>query len=375
MRHAASRAVLAFPVRCRHRHPGLCRRLRGGTGETAGHAVGGAVGVAAAGDTVLIHWRTEPYRDKWVIARAGTAVAPIVVRGVPGPGGELPVIDGSGAVTRLALDTWGESRCVIKIGGASIPADVMPAYITVEGLDIRGAPHARTRSWTTAAPRRATSPTPRRSTSRRASTSPSAATACTTAATASSSARPSPTCRATSWSRATPSTTTATSAASTSTTPTPRRSASSTSSTASAPLRAGAGGNNLKDRSAGLVVRYNWIEGGNRQLDLVETDSATIQASPALPPDVRLRQRADRDRRRRQQPDRPLRRRQRHHLELPQGHAVLLPQHAGVVSHRQHDAVPAVDQRRTRRRAQQHLLRDGRRDRRCRCSTRLASCR
>lgn len=47
------------------------------------------------------------------------------------------------------------------------------------------------------------------------------------------------------------------------------------------PLKSGAGGNNLKDRSAGLVVRYNWIEGGNRQLDLVETDSATIQASPA----------------------------------------------------------------------------------------------
>jgi hypothetical protein len=47
------------------------------------------------------------------------------------------------------------------------------------------------------------------------------------------------------------------------------------------PTKAGAGGNNLKDRSAGLVVRYNWIEGGNRQLDLVETDSATIQSDPS----------------------------------------------------------------------------------------------
>ncbi len=46
------------------------------------------------------------------------------------------------------------------------------------------------------------------------------------------------------------------------------------------PLRTGALGNNLKDRSAGLVVRYNWIEGGNRQLDLVETDSATIENDP-----------------------------------------------------------------------------------------------
>jgi hypothetical protein len=38
------------------------------------------------------------------------------------------------------------------------------------------------------------------------------------------------------------------------------------------PLCAGCSGNNLKDRSAGLVVRYNWIEGGNRQLDLVDSD-------------------------------------------------------------------------------------------------------
>ena len=46
------------------------------------------------------------------------------------------------------------------------------------------------------------------------------------------------------------------------------------------PLRPGAGGNNLKDRSAGLVVRYNWIEDGNRQLDLV--DSAKFAAEQAV---------------------------------------------------------------------------------------------
>lgn len=33
------------------------------------------------------------------------------------------------------------------------------------------------------------------------------------------------------------------------------------------PLRTGCIGNNLKDRSAGTVIRYNWIESGNRQLD------------------------------------------------------------------------------------------------------------
>ena len=48
------------------------------------------------------------------------------------------------------------------------------------------------------------------------------------------------------------------------------------------PLLEGAGGNNLKDRSAGLVVRYNWLEGGNRQLDLVDAeDSVQIRNDPA----------------------------------------------------------------------------------------------
>ncbi len=47
------------------------------------------------------------------------------------------------------------------------------------------------------------------------------------------------------------------------------------------PLCANCQGNNLKDRSAGTVVRYNWIEGGNRQLDLVESDSDTFRADPA----------------------------------------------------------------------------------------------
>ena len=40
------------------------------------------------------------------------------------------------------------------------------------------------------------------------------------------------------------------------------------------PLRTDCLGNNLKDRSAGLVVRYNWIESGNRQLDLVDASGS-----------------------------------------------------------------------------------------------------
>lgn len=92
-----------------------------------------------AGDTVWIHHRAEPYRCKWVIAAAGTPEAPVTVRGVPGPDGVLPVIDGEDATTRLALNYWNENRSVIKIGGSSNPPDVRPTHIVIEHLDIRGA--------------------------------------------------------------------------------------------------------------------------------------------------------------------------------------------------------------------------------------------
>ena len=90
-----------------------------------------------AGDSVLIHYRESPYREKWVICRAGTENAPIVVKGIPNGKGELPVIDGRDATTRSALNYWNEQRGVIKIGGANNPPDILPAYIIIENLDIR----------------------------------------------------------------------------------------------------------------------------------------------------------------------------------------------------------------------------------------------
>ncbi|MEO0106771.1 MAG: right-handed parallel beta-helix repeat-containing protein [candidate division WOR-3 bacterium] len=90
------------------------------------------------GDTVKIHYRPTPYCEKWVIARAGTVNAPIVFHGVPSAYGELPVIDGRNAVTRLQLDYWSENRGIINVGGSSIPNQT-PNYIIIEYLDIRSA--------------------------------------------------------------------------------------------------------------------------------------------------------------------------------------------------------------------------------------------
>ncbi len=91
----------------------------------------------AAGDHVFIHWRETPYAEKWVICRQGTEADPIVISGVPGPSGDLPVIDGRNAVTRAALNFWNEGRGVIKIGGANSPPDTLPSHIIIENLEIR----------------------------------------------------------------------------------------------------------------------------------------------------------------------------------------------------------------------------------------------
>lgn len=115
---------------------------------SADYEVGDGAGMLAAigdvpweslqpGDRVLIHWRPAAYNEKWVLCRQGAPGAPITVSGVPGPAGQLPVIDGRDATTRPALDYWNESRGVVKIGGASVPPDTLPSHIVIENLDIR----------------------------------------------------------------------------------------------------------------------------------------------------------------------------------------------------------------------------------------------
>jgi Putative Ig domain len=232
------------------------------------------------GDTVLIYYRTTPYKEKWVICRQGTSSAPITVRGVLGPNGELPVIDGNGATTRSALNYWNQERSIIKIGGANNPPDTVPQNITIENLDIRS---ARTPYSFTAANGTTQNYTTNASSiyvekgenivvrNCRIHDSGNGFFVASSDVLAS-------------------------------------RNIlvegnyiydngiensifEHNNYTAAAgitfqynhfgPLRAGCQGNNLKDRSAGLVVRYNWIEGGNRQLDLVDgEDSSLIRNDP-----------------------------------------------------------------------------------------------
>jgi hypothetical protein len=221
----------------------------------------------AAGDSVLIFWRAAPYKDKWVLNRAGTEAAPIVVRGMADPvTGALPVIDGEDAVTRPQLNFWGENRGVIKVGGSNTPPDGMPAWIAIEDLEIRGAhtPYTFTgRSGLTSYAANAAAIYVERG--QHITVRGCRLTACGNGLFAA--AETSDLLVEGCWIEGNGNVgsiyehnnyTEALGA--------------TFQFNRFGPLLAGAGGNNLKDRSAGTVVRYNWIEGGNRQLDLVESD-------------------------------------------------------------------------------------------------------
>jgi hypothetical protein len=235
-----------------------------------------------AGDTVYIHWRAQAYKEKWVINRQGTASLPISIIGVSNAQGQQPVIDGENAVTVAGLNFWNESRGVIKIGGSNTPGDGLPKYIVIENLEIRsGRPpfqftnaNGVTENYSNNAAsiyvEKAANLTIRNCTLNNSGNglfigafdgqtqdvlieknhifdngnvgriyehnAYSAGINITYQ-----------------YNRF-------------------------------GPLRSGAEGNNLKDRSAGLVVRYNWIESGNRQLDLVDAeDSSVLVNHPAYP--------------------------------------------------------------------------------------------
>jgi hypothetical protein len=231
-----------------------------------------------AGDTVVIHWRSEPYRNKWVVCGQGTADQPITVRGEPGPEGQLPVIDGEKATTPPHVNFWSEGRGVIKIGGANIPACEHPAHIVIENLDIRGGhpdyfylgreglvryPEAAAAIFV----ERGTHITVRNCILRDSangffSAHESSEVLLEGCLIENNGLRDSHYQHQTYTAS----------------------SGMTYQFNRFGRMAAGAGGNALKDRSAGLVVRYNWIEGGNRQLDLVEADD-----SEALQQDSRYR--------------------------------------------------------------------------------------
>lgn len=99
------------------------------------------------GDTVKIHYRAEPYREKILISERGTEQQWIRILGVPGPNGELPVISGDNAVTsKTALFRWDKPDLVEWLGVLHLaagpdtsdePHRLPPAYIEIANLQVQ----------------------------------------------------------------------------------------------------------------------------------------------------------------------------------------------------------------------------------------------
>lgn len=228
-----------------------------------------------AGDMVFIYWRKEPYRSKWVICARGTVDRPITVRGMPGDQGALPVIEGRDASTRKELDYWHEQRSVIKIGGANVPADVVPAHIIVEGLEVRGGrpPFAyRGRAGVAGYAEFAAGIFVEKGEHIviRNCVLTDNANGLLVASQAKDVLVEHSWFHGNGVGDSVYAHNVYTSAA-----------GMTFQFNRFGPLRAGCPGNNLKDRSAGLVVHCNWIEGGNQQLDLVDAeDRESLRADP-----------------------------------------------------------------------------------------------
>ena len=210
-----------------------------------------------------------------MICRTGTADRKIVVRGVPNAQGALPVVDGRDATTRSVLNYWNEKRGVIKVGGANVPADTMPRHIVIENLEIRSGRPPYTfsgRDGLTAYAKNSAAIfvekgehiTVRNCVLRDCGNGLFCASQSSDVLVEG--------CHIfdngiegriyehNNYTEA--------------------RGIVFQYNHFGA-LREGCLGNNLKDRSAGTVIRYNWIENGNRQLDLVDSDHSELIQDPA----------------------------------------------------------------------------------------------
>jgi uncharacterized protein (TIGR03382 family) len=252
-----------------------------GPGQTYSSIGAAPWATLVAGDIVRIHYRATPYAEKWVLCRQGASGNPITVQGVPEAGtGNLPVITGANAISAPGLNYWGDTRGLLKIGGANTPADTVPQWIVIENLEFRSAhpsytftddagtpgvvyasnaagiyvekgKHLTFRNCVTTDCGNGIFVGPGGGAGQPDLTEDIYIGRCYIHGNGISG------------------------------------SAFEHNSYCESfgivyeynrygPLRAGANGNALKDRSAGCVVRYNWIESGNRQLDLVEADGSGI---------------------------------------------------------------------------------------------------
>lgn len=107
----------------------------------------GAHARLAAGDTVYVSRDSSPYHVKFNVSGQGTADQWIRVHGMLGPSGERPVIDGIGATTaphsryRATVEPWlrlQQGQGVIHVSAAAGDTEA-PRHVEIANLDVHGA--------------------------------------------------------------------------------------------------------------------------------------------------------------------------------------------------------------------------------------------
>ncbi len=95
------------------------------------------------GDTVRIHYRAAPYREKIIIRTDGSKELPIRICGVDGPNGERPILDGDGAANdpddREAYGPYRPMEGLAMILLWNRDYDLKVHNIVIDGLHIRNA--------------------------------------------------------------------------------------------------------------------------------------------------------------------------------------------------------------------------------------------
>ncbi len=95
------------------------------------------------GDTVRIAWRPEPYREKIHLSSRGSAAKPIRVCGVRGPAGQLPVLSGRDATSRTKSKypyaPTQERGLIIVTPRTGYRWGEKPGHIVIQDLELRDA--------------------------------------------------------------------------------------------------------------------------------------------------------------------------------------------------------------------------------------------
>ena len=249
------------------------------------------------GDTVLIHYRAEPYREKVLLSASGEKGKPITLCGVPGPKGELPIISGDNATTRkesvYPYEPTADRGLVIMTPKPGDRWGYKPSWIVLQNLvlrsaypgtdaknplgftDNKGAKRAYAENAASVFVERGEHITVRNCVITDSGNGLFVASANTEEVLSKDILVEGSYIYGNGIVGV------------------ERRHNVYTEAAGVVfqgnrfgPQRAGAGGNQIKDRSAGTIIRYNWIEGGAHLLDLVEPE----EALPMLGPDPRFHQ-------------------------------------------------------------------------------------